>query len=666
MDTPPPEPFALEHAHLGWGEHNAPEALDYGDIYFSRESGRQETQHVFINGNDLPARFSQWQRARPFVVGESGFGSGLNMLCVARCFLDCAPERARLHLVSSERHPFSAADLARALSAQEDLADLREALIEQWPPPQVGVHRLLLHPRITLDLHFGDAAERLTQLVGRIDAWCLDGFAPAKNPQMWRPELFAALAQASRPGATFATFTCAGVVKRGLKAVGFQIGKRPGFGRKREMLCGHFAASPLAYHRAPWRFGAVHRAVGQDAHIVVVGAGIAGSATAHALARRGRRVTLVDAAAPGAGASGNHQGALYIRLAAERNPQSRFYLAALGWTLRWLAQLDPAQRLWQPCGVLQLAGGPREAERQRRTLAHWQLPAELVRGVDRREAEQLAGQPLADAVAGALYYPTAGWVRPARLCERLADTPGVTFRRAAVTRIGHDDAERPLVTLDGSESLSADRVVVACAGGAAALFDDAFLPLQAVRGQVSHFRLNDSSMALSPRCVVCAGGYVPPALDGVQSLGASFVPNDADSGLRAAEDSANRAELARALPALDEALESCKPLASRSAVRCASPDKSPWVGPLPAANAWRHDYAALAFDATRMPFRHGRYLPGVWVNLAHGSRGLVSAPLSAELIASQLCDEALPLEDELVEHLHPGRRLIRAMIRRTL
>ncbi|RKR06740.1 tRNA 5-methylaminomethyl-2-thiouridine biosynthesis bifunctional protein [Kushneria sinocarnis] len=657
--------MGLTPARLEWRDR-APFDIDFEDVYFSREGGREETHHVFIHHNALAERFARWSGERPFVIGETGFGSGLNVLSAYHCFLAHAPPEARLHVVSVEKHPFTAEALHQALSVWPSLGEAVDSLLRQWPAPVRGVHRLMLDERVTLDLHFGEALEMLATLDGRVDAWFLDGFAPGRNPDMWQPVLFEALAAASRPGATLATFTCAGEVRRGLAAAGFACRKVPGFGRKREMLTAHLAPTPghdapvePARATTPW-FQPPPPARA-EAPIAVIGAGLAGTTVAHALARRGRRVTVFDPQPAGQGASGNRQGALYIRVAAETNVQSRFYLAALQYATRFLERLDPHHTLWQPCGLLQLAGSAREDERQRRCIDAFNLPDTLLERVDRSRAEALAGVSLADSVRSALYYPAAGWAAPGELCRTLMTTPGIQQRHNRVTALTPGGAGWQLALDDGATA-EYDQVVLACADRLDEFISPEWLPIQHIRGQVSEFTLERNAPVATPRCVVCADGYTPPPHHGIQSIGASFAPHDREMAPREADHGHNLARLAAALPELARQLQPLAPRA-RVGIRCATPDKSPWIGPIPDGERWQHDYALLRHDATRVPAIPGAYLPGLWTSAGHGSRGLVSAPLAAELLASRLCDEPMPLERGLVDHVHPGRRLIRDLIR---
>ena len=169
VSRPLPPLTALAPPELEWRADDisdAPYASAYGDVYFSRHDGRAETGHVFVEGNRLPERFAAWRETRAFVIGETGFGTGLNMLCAWACFERHAPAEARLHLVSTEKYPLPHDALARALAIWPDMAARAGALLDQWPEPVGGVHRLWLSSRVVLDLHFGDAAERLSRLDG--------------------------------------------------------------------------------------------------------------------------------------------------------------------------------------------------------------------------------------------------------------------------------------------------------------------------------------------------------------------------------------------------------------------------------------------------------------------------------------------------------------------
>ena len=204
------------HAQLDWDDQGQPMSREFGDVYFSRASGLEETRHVFLAHNALAERFAALPADGRLCIGETGFGTGLNFLCAWQLFDRCANAEARLHFVSVERYPLAHEDLARALALWPELAPWAEPLLAQYVGIHPGFQRLsFAGGRVVLTLLIGDVLDCLPQLDARIDAWFLDGFSPAKNPQMWTAELFAQLARLSAAGATLATFTCAGFVRRG-------------------------------------------------------------------------------------------------------------------------------------------------------------------------------------------------------------------------------------------------------------------------------------------------------------------------------------------------------------------------------------------------------------------------------------------------------------------
>ncbi len=218
-----------DNAKIRWEDGDLPVSTDFDDPYFSRQDGLAEATHVFLDGNDLPDRFAG---AKAFTIAELGFGTGLNFLAATSLWNRTAAPGARLSFVSFEMFPMRAADMARALAPWPEVSDLATALCTAWPAEHIAL------PGADLVVHRGDARTAVPAWTGAADAWFLDGFAPARNPEMWGQILLTAVHGHTRPGGSFATYAAAGHVRRSLAAAGFNITRAPGHGRKREMLKG--------------------------------------------------------------------------------------------------------------------------------------------------------------------------------------------------------------------------------------------------------------------------------------------------------------------------------------------------------------------------------------------------------------------------------------------
>lgn len=228
-----------ETARLEW-RNNQPYSTIFEDIYFSSDNGLLETEYVFIAGNALIKRW-QTLEGSTFCIIETGFGTGLNFLCAAKNWLQFAPADATLTFSSVEKFPLSAADMQQALDHWPELKPFGDSLLSSYATLLAEGKCTLFNERVHLHLHIGDAADELRNISRKADAWFLDGFAPSKNPEMWQATLFAEMARLSHANTSFATFTSAGEVRRGLKAAGFHVVKKPGFGKKREMIIGSYA-----------------------------------------------------------------------------------------------------------------------------------------------------------------------------------------------------------------------------------------------------------------------------------------------------------------------------------------------------------------------------------------------------------------------------------------
>ena len=653
----------VTHAQLDWDDQGRPRSRVFDDVYFSDKSGLEETRYVFLEQNRLQERFAALPVGGRLVIGETGFGTGLNFLCAWQLFEQHAVAGAHLHFVSVEKYPLSRADLQRALALLPELQPLAAQLLAQYIAIHQGFQRLVLdNGRVTLTLLIGDALEQLPQLVALVDAWFLVGFAPAKNPEMWTAELFAELARLAAPGSTISTFTSTGWVRRLINAAGFKMKRTPGIGPKWEILRGEFlgwpADAPAPSAAKPWF--ARPAALAGERHALVIGGGLAGCATASSLAARGWQVSLLERHASLAQeASGNPQGVLYLKLSAHGTALSQLIVAGFSHTRRLLEHLHRGVD-WDGCGVLQLAFNAKEAERQAQ-LAHAFAP-DLLHLLDRDQAQQQAGIRLAQ---GGLFFPEGGWVHPPALCQWQAAHPliKVLTHHEALELHRVDDQWQ---ARDGDRVLASATVVVLAGAADIKRFAlSADLPLKRIRGQITRLAQTTASAALAT--VVCAEGYVAPARCGEHTLGASFDFNNDDLTPTVAEHTGNLAMLREISEDLVQRLGANQlvpeQLEGRAAFRCTSPDYLPIVGPLADTEAFQRTYAVLSKDARQVPDIPCPWLPGVYINSGHGSRGLITAPLCGELLAAWLNDEPLPVPASVAEACHPNRFALRALVR---
>ena len=616
-----PQPAAIDPAILRLREDGVPVSERFGDVYFSAAGGLAETRHTYLLGNGLPAR---WTHAERFTIVETGFGTGLNFLAAWQAWQTRAPAGARLHYVAVEKHPLSRDDLARAGARWPELASLLRELTGVYPPPVPGFHRLHVDDgRVALTLLFGDAAAMLARLDATANAFFLDGFAPAKNPEMWTGALFRELARLAANGATLATYTVAGDVRRSLADAGFRLEKRAGFGPKREMLVGVFAG----VGRCPQDEASARR------HAAVIGAGLAGTACAERLAARGWRVDLVERhPGPAREASANPVGILHSALLVDRRTRSTFTTAATLYAKRQLTALDrgPCPPRWMPTGVLQVSRDPRRLARLVHACEAVGLPASVARRVDRAEGGERVG---ARTGGDGFWFEDGAWASAASVCEaRLAACENAVRRvyQRAATKL--ERTAGGWRVLDASEDVLAEAPVVVLANARDAMVFDAGsdLRLRAVRGQITRLPARPGRGLRAP---VCGDGYVTPAVDGSHCIGATFDEDDCDCDVRPAQHAANLERLERMLPHFAGA---CDPatLQGWAGVRAMSADRLPLVGPVP-----------------------GDAHAGLFTCVGLGARGLTWSALLGELLASQVSGDPAPLERHVAEQLAPGRPL---------
>lgn len=642
--------MSIAKTDIIWQEDGTPRSRQFDDVYFSARDGLAETRHVFLNGIGAP---EVWQGSKDFTIAETGFGTGLNFLAASNLWRQTAPAHARLHYISAEAWPMGRDDMARALARWPELGAERDALLAAYPLRRPGVHHLVLdRGRVRLTLLFGEAAEMFGQLDATVDAWFLDGFAPSRNPEMWRPALFHQVARLSKPAARVATFTVAGVVRRGLADVGFGVEKVPGFGTKRQCLTGVYQCGPEPVGAAPWFAPPVPV---HPEHVAVIGAGIAGLSVARALHLRGIRVTVLDRAAePLAEASGNPAAVVEPQVA--RGGAGRaLHEAAFLYARRFYESLGAGY--YRACGTLHQAGDADAAEKFRQIIRDDTAPDPLFTSARWVEGSE------------ALLIPEAGLVEPPRLRQAL--TEGLDLRLGAEVT-GLERGGKGWLVRQGLEALTVDTVVIAGGIGSAAFVEGQTLPLKARRGQISLIPPVDGISVQDINHVMSYGGYLTPAVEGTNGsfhvLGATFDAADlTDEGWRAVTAASHgdiREKFQNALP--DFALPNVKEWQGRTGLRATTPDRLPVAGGVVDTDVFLDAFAALRTGAKGVDFPPVPYQSGLYVLTGLGSRGFATAPLLGELIAAEMTGTPAPLPHDLREAIHPARFLVRGLKRREL
>lgn len=543
-----------------------------------------------------------------------------------------------------------------------------EQLAAHYPLPLPGCHRVRLdNGRVTLSLVWGDAARQLALLDaenGQMDAWFLDGFSPRSNPDIWSDQVLLQVARLTRQGGSFSTFSVAGSVRRGLTRAGFDWHKQPGYGQKGEMLVGLLRRPPDRRETTPW-FKWPPAQSGR--RVAIIGGGIAGLTTAYALAEKQFDVCLVERSdALAHGGSGNAGGVMSPFLTADHGLASRFSCAAFAESLQLIRKLhSPSAQAGHPdwfhaVGELRLAVTDRDRQRQQSLIESGRFPPELVNAVTAGQASQLAGVEITHA---GLHLPAAGWVEPVAWIAALHRAIGDRLQLLLATRVAGihspDGSSWRLIGDDGGQLLEVDHLILANAQDATRLLPSAELAIRSMRGQVGCVPATGVSRRL--KAAISFGHYLLPEKAGTHLLGASYAIGD-DTELDEEHHLAMTRRVQSVLPGLLPTKATTP--AGRVAWRATTPDRLPLVGPVSTAETCRSRYAELHLGRSADTYPLAQSMANLYLNTGHGSRGLVSATLSAELLACHIAGQLSPVDREVKAALHPDRFHLRGLRRR--
>lgn len=661
---------SITNANLEWNDVGTPVSEQFDDVYFSNVNGLEESRYVFLKQNHLPERWHSHQQRR-FIIAETGFGTGLNFLAAWQWFDKFRQENPdaklkELHFISFEKFPLNAEDLEKAHQAWPELKEYASQLREHYPIAVPECHRLVLDEgRITLDLWFGDIKDCLPMVPtpdsGLIDAWFLDGFAPSKNPEMWSQELFDGMSKLAKQDCSCATFTAAGFVRRGLIDAGFDMKKVKGFGTKREMIAGYLAEKKPYSSIHPWY---ATPATQDLKEVAIIGGGIASAALAATLGRRGIPVTIYcKDDKPAMNASGNRQGALYPLLNQEHSGVSRLFAPAFLFARQFFDQSAKQfdfDHEW--CGVTHLAWNESAAKKLNNILAGNFAP-QLVQHLTEQQMNDTVGLP---TDLEGVNYPMGGWLAPRKFTERLIDQQVQNKQLTFINKVeieSIEEDESGYWQLHSKGEIYRHQVVVIANGYAANQYKQSkAIPQSPVKGQVSHVPTTEKLKQL--KTVLCYNGYITPNNPNNQyhCIGASHDRSNIDQEFDQTAQIDNVHKLQRSLPTQNwvEEIDSSDNL-SRQGIRSTSRDHLPFVG-----QVCCFDEIEKAFETEQPPAQNEQAIAGyqnLYCLLALGGRGLCSAPLMAEVLASQICNDPLPLPVETLKDIHPGKMWIRKLIK---
>ncbi len=612
----------LQTAELDWeivDDIEIPISKQFGDVYFSKDNGLLETRHVFLNGNDLTERLSQLHDYQYFCVGETGFGTGLNILTLWQLWQQVRLDNhSHLHVVSVEKFPLNKADLIRALNVWTELKPLAEKLIQQYPLPIAGCHRLSFpEERFSIDLWLGDAQDIFPTIpkTQTVNAWFLDGFAPSCNPDMWQANVLDHMVRLSDFGTTFASFSVAGIIKRGLKQHGIQISRPRGFGHKREML------------KAIWLDTSQTETQSQDSEttiaappksetskqrkIAIIGAGIAGLSSAWAFAQRGHQVTIYEQNEPLSGASGNPLALLNPKLCPIE--QAHEHLMTLSW--QHALNFYPQFKAFRPIQVQQIA--LKNADELSGLVE--QYPENVLTANTTLECFPETEFP-------SLTLHQAGAVSPHQLRDEILQHANIRIEKVKISRLESTDSQ---VTLWQDQQIIAitDHAIVCCAKQSAELFEN-YPVLKPIRGQVSWVENSQRPLALDQ--AYSYGGYCMQLDTAQLILGASFYPNRDDAEVLTEDHVHNYELIHNVFPKYAQGLPSVDTWQGRASVRAQSLDYLPLVGKI-------------------------QNFGQIYTFAGLGSKGFLFAPLCSEILAALILGELCPVPQSLLDKLNPQR-----------
>ena len=593
---------------LKWKEGNVPYSPQSSDVYYSLHGGLDETRSVFLEGCGLPRA---WNGKDNFTVGELGFGTGLNFLALWHLWNEHRPSTSSwLEFVSYENSPLTRDQAELALSPWVELKELADLLLRFWPHRALGVRRTEWPEfGVALTLHIDQIKVALPASRFIADAWLLDGFAPARNPEMWTQEVFGCLAERSNRNTRLATYSVAGDVRRGLEKVGFQVERKPGHGTKRQRLEAIYVDRQLV---AADPYG-IRRLDRQPKRVAILGAGIAGATLARALTEQSCKVDVFEQeSSRSLGASGNRYALVMPRVDATDTLEARILIDAYITARESYKEMPGVYET----EVTQLPRTEKEEKKFEKLILDPPLPQEDLLLLEN----------------SALLHKRALIVKPKVLIDALLSRANIKIKRPSMSELEDYD-------------------VVVIASGFATLDYVPWLALSPKLGQVEYVGGCSASGASA-----LAAGHFGLTTGTERFWGATFDKFEGCVSVTASAEQSNLEGLRKLNPVWFEDVKGLK-TESRASVRATTPDRLPLIGAIPDYEKYVETF--LSYSNGTLPRADAPLIKGWYISSGFGTRGFTWGPWAASILTAQILGRPYPATESTLQAVSPARQILK-------
>ena len=642
----------LKTPELVWLNPKAPYSQEYTDRYYSEGSPEDECRHVYLAANGLPDRWIKSTEKR-FLIAEIGFGFGLNFILSASLHTKLKIQK-HLHYIAFEKSPPSAKQVKTFFSNFHELKTFSDTFLKKIPTPIRGCHRIHFSKNITLDLHYGDVLNEISDFYTnrlKISAWFIDGFSPKTNPSIWNNFVCTKISQLSNQETTLSSYSASGSFRRNLVSNGFDVKKATGYGRKRHMTVAKFTANENHFEASKNKNEAIES-------VAIIGAGIAGCAAALALTKRNIPVQLFE--------SEDHETltqnrislfALRPRLYRDISPESQFYLHSYLYTVSQLNLYSQNEDVgWNKTGLIQLEGALNKREKFSQEKYSSIYPSGIFNYLTNKQARELSKLDLS---AGGLYFPDGGFVETAKLYNFCLDAKEIAKNYStSVKSINYSDGKWTLYSAEQIEIAQSKTVIIANSHCLTQFNQTDFLPVSTSHGYSNW--LEAKSKSYEPTHVICGNKTIFPSTmcgENGNLVAATYEKSlTKSSKLKAAKENVTGAN--QAFTGQYFLLDKNKD--SEVGTRCGTPDRVPYIGRVPKYAYTKRELAHLRRDAkAEFNIADECFLPNLYISAGHGSNGLSTSSFGAEILASLINGDPVPVSKRHLSAICPSRIIIR-------